>query len=335
MLRNKCWQIIFAALLIVALAGCTPKAVPESTDSTGKSFEDIRINIATATTSGGNYPAGIAIAQLWSTESGVQASASTSAGAVENVDLLSKGEAQIGFVQTDILVDSYNGTGQFDGKPHGDLRVLLPALTNNHNIVIRKGIDIKSVADWKGRQIVIGRPGSGTAKTHEDYLRTFGLTLDDIKQSHLGQTEAVEAIRNGQADAAIVTGAAPVASISDAMATVGSNVDVYSLTAEEQSKLLEANPWMVSMNIPAQTYPNQTNEVRATGHITYLVVRADFPEDLAYDLVKLLCTEREQLHEAYSGLNNIAFNNPGDYAAKTGVPLHPASERYLKEAGLL
>ncbi|MGI6597193.1 MAG: TAXI family TRAP transporter solute-binding subunit [bacterium] len=328
---------VFGVLILVVvliLAGCSGAGKgPQGEDS--KPEEPKRLNVATATTGGAYYPAGLAAAQLWTEKGGFQASASTSAGSVENIDLLSKGEANIVCVQADILHAAYSGEGKFEGQEHKELRILAPILSQHYNMVIRKGAGINSINDWKGQRVVVGRAGSGTVVTHERVLETFGISIDDINASYLGQSEAIEAIRNGLADATIAVGAAPLSAVSDAVATPGSNALIYSLTEEEVKALGEHNWWMVPMPIPAGTYPNQDKEINAVGHNGFFVVREDFPEDLAHKLVKLMYEEKDWLQDAYSGFKSPAFLEPGLALEQISVPAHPGTIKYLKEANLM
>lgn len=294
-----------------------------------------RLNIATATTGGAYYPAGIAAAQLWTEKSGLQTSASTSAGSVENIDLLTKGEANIVCIQADILQAAYAGEGTFKDKVHKELRILAPILSQHYNIVVRKGSDIQKISDWKGKRVVIGRAGSGTAVTHQRVLETFGIALADIKASYLGQGEAIDAIRNGLMDATIAVGAVPLSAVADAVASSGTNAEIYSLTDEEVKALGERNWWMVPMPIPAGTYPNQDKEIKAIGHNGFFVVRDDFPEELAYKLVKLMYEEKAWLQQAYVGFKSPAFTDPGLALKQISVPAHPGTIKYLKEAGFM
>ncbi|NPV70815.1 MAG: TAXI family TRAP transporter solute-binding subunit [Firmicutes bacterium] len=341
------WQVISLVLLIVfaatVLAGCGQAQAPAKQEPAKpepakteppKAAEPAkkRLNIATATTGGAYYPAGIAAAQLFTEQAGVQASASTSAGSVENIDLLMKGEADIVCVQSNILQWAYEGSDTYKGKPNQDLRILAPILSQHYNFVIRKNAGIKSVRDWKGKRVVVGRAGSGTVSTHEMVLGAFGMTLQDVKPDYIGQAEAIEAIRNGLADATIAVGAAPISQVSDALVAPNTNAAVLSLSDEEIKTITEKHKWSMAMPIPAGTYPNQKDEIKTVGHLGYFVVRKDFPQDLAYKLVKAMYDNKDWLTKSYSGYNNVAFLEPAK-ALSIPVPLHEGSKKYLQEKG--
>ncbi|MDR2179233.1 MAG: TAXI family TRAP transporter solute-binding subunit [Synergistaceae bacterium] len=297
--------------------------------------DPIKINIATATTGGTFYLAGIALSQLWNEKLETQTSAITSAGSPENVSLLINKEATVAAIQSDILQYAYDGIEIYKGKPLKTLRILFPFSIQNHNLIVRKGSGIDTLKDWQGKSVVLGRAGSGTFVTCEKILKAVNIKINQLNASSIGQAEAVDSIRNGLVDATVVLGRAPVPAISDAMAAPGTNVILYSMTQEEIEKITQANVWMIEDVIPARTYPNQEQEIRSTAHIAYYCVIEDFPEDLAYRLVKTAYENKERLFEVFRGYNNPAFINPAFAIKDMPVPLHIGSLKYLKEVGLI
>jgi len=328
-MKFKFLIFLFSLLLVVALAGCSTEDVDKA------NVDNYRINIATATTGGAYYPAGIASAQIYKEFAGIEASASTSSGSVENVTLLANGEANIIAQQSDIFEDAYNGKGQFEGEPHKDMRIIVPIVSNTYNIVVRKDTGIKSMADFKGKKVVVGRAGSGTAVTTEKILSAFGINFDDIQQNNLGIDEAINAIRNGQADATIATGAPPLSAISDALASPGTNVMLYSLTPEEEKQIVDNFPYMAPMDIEPGIYPTLNEQVNAIGHVGYWAVNEDMPVEVAYKLVMAMYENKDKLLEAYGGFNGPSFLNPADAINALTVPLHPGAEKAFKELGLI
>lgn len=294
-----------------------------------------RINLATATTGGAYYPAGIAVAQLLSEKiPGLQVSASTSGGSVENITLLEFNEAQIAWVQSNVLEDAYLGTGTFAGQPHPQLRILLPGVENHYHMLVDREAGINTLREWRGKRVVVGRLGSGTVVTHEVVLGAFGISLNDIQADYLGQTEAIDAIRNGRAHATIAVGAAPLAAISEALAGPGTRVRVLSLSEEEIQQITASTRWITPMTIPAGVYPGQTEPIYTVGHVGFLVVTDRMSEELAYQIVKTIYENAQWLIETYPGWDNGSFKDPKT-ALTLSVPLHPGAERYLREASLL
>lgn len=338
-------MILCAVLLLFLFVGCssnsgtttpantaeTPKETEAATNSSSKGQ---RINIATATSGGAFYTAGLATSQLLQDVAGIQASASTSAGSVENVTLLANKEANVVVQQSDVLVDAYNGVGSFEGKAHPDMRILVPILSQQYHIMVRKGSGIESMADWKGKNIVVGRSGSGASVTTERILKCAGISFNDIVQSNLGFSEGIDSMRNGATDAMIVVGASPVGTVSDALATSDSKISLYEMTAEEEAAILKDNPYMAPMDIIGGTYKGYDKDVNAIGHLGFFVVNADMDDQLAYDIVMTMYKNSEKLFSMNVAFNGSAFNDPQLAIDTVKVPMHPGAEKALRELGL-
>lgn len=332
--RKLSLALSIVAFFCMLFGSYAVSAVASSATTSAQVRTKGRIHITTATSGGTYYACGLALSQLLQEEAKVQASAATSAGSIENVTILTNREATMGCVQSDILVDSYYGLGSFEGKSYPDLRILVPIIAQQYHMLVRSDANINSIADWKGKRVVVGRAGSGSVLTTERIIKNFGLTLDDLAQNHLDFATGVDAMRNGMVDVIIVTSAAPVSTVADAVSTSGGKIKLYEVTEEEAEAILMRNSYMVRNDIVGGSYSGYDKDIRAIGHIGYLVVNDDMTEDLAYDIVKLMYNKAEKLFTMASSYNNTAFNYPQYYIDSIKVPLHPGAEKALRELGL-
>jgi TRAP-type uncharacterized transport system substrate-binding protein len=62
-----------------------------------------------------------------------------------------------------------------------------------------------------------------------------------------------------------------------------------------------------------------------------LCVRDSVPEDVAYDMTKILFTKLEELRSAHTKANEITLDGALDGMS---VVLHPGAVKYYKEAGV-
>jgi TRAP-type uncharacterized transport system substrate-binding protein len=63
-----------------------------------------------------------------------------------------------------------------------------------------------------------------------------------------------------------------------------------------------------------------------------MTVRDDFPEDLAYNLTKIMLEKREDLGKVHKEALNIKAENQKTQNA--GIPWHPAALKYFAEKGI-
>ena len=72
--------------------------------------------------------------------------------------------------------------------------------------------------------------------------------------------------------------------------------------------------------------------VTSVGYLMPLIVHAGVPDDIVYQLTKLLCEhvdETRRVHRAWSSFE------PATAWKNTGAELHPGAARYFEESGLM
>ena len=326
------------ALICGCLAGCGKEPVapatsdtPDVTESQTPAVPTVRVNLGTATSGSLFYSAGIAATQLWVEKFGINASATASSGSKENLQMLKNGELNMGFLQSDVLINSYNGLAEFEGDAYEDLRILAPVTTNPYHLLVRSGSGIEKITDVVGKNVVVGSAGGGTYNQHRAVLGAFGITFDDINESNIGQAESIEAMRNGLCDFTIAVGMYPFGVVVDALTS--DNIGLLSLTQDDVDKILAANDWQSAVTIPAGTYEGQDEDYLTIAHNGYICVSADFPEEDAYLLTKCLYENTDWLINAFNSFDSWALHNPVAAAEATGVPFHPGAQRALEELG--
>ena len=84
--------------------------------------------------------------------------------------------------------------------------------------------------------------------------------------------------------------------------------------------------------IPKGTYRGQDSDVQTATLLNYIVVRADLPPGLVYDITKTIFDSRSKLVAAHPAAAAI---NLEDALDGMPVPLHPGAAQFFKEKGLI
>ncbi|MDC7245924.1 MAG: TAXI family TRAP transporter solute-binding subunit [Sphaerochaetaceae bacterium] len=84
--------------------------------------------------------------------------------------------------------------------------------------------------------------------------------------------------------------------------------------------------------IPAGTYKGIDSDTQAIGHSTEIIAKVDLPEIVAYNFVKTLM---ENIDEVKSLNPSFQKYFSKEVAPNTMVPLHPGAERYYREVGII
>ena len=104
-------------------------------------------------------------------------------GSKGNIEAMDAGDAQLGFVQSDVMSYAYNGTNLFDGAKIDGFSTVA-ALYMEQVQIVTLDPDIKTVADLKGKTVSVGDSGSGVYFNALDCLGAYDLTIDDIKPTY-------------------------------------------------------------------------------------------------------------------------------------------------------
>jgi TRAP transporter TAXI family solute receptor len=284
-----------------------------------------RISIATGGTGGTYYPYGGAMANIINQHvPGAEATAEVTGASVENLRLVDRGEAQLGLCMNDAVFNALKGIGEFD-RPL-EVRTLFAMYPHFLHVVTLEGYPIKSIADLKGKKVSVGAPGSGTEIMSRQVLESLGITYDDFKVFRLSFAENTEALRDKVIDVGIWSVGPPASSIMDLATT--HKIRLISFTDEELAKIEAQHPYYSPMELPAGTYQGVDYAAKAPSVWNSVVVSKDMPEDLAYQIVKAIFENVEELIRVYPGAKYTTPEATLQYAV---APLHPGVVRYMKE----
>ena len=142
--------------------------------------------IGTGGTAGTYYPIGGMIANAVSVPGKIIATAQASNGSLANVNGIAGGSMESGFSQSDVATWAQKGTGIYEGKPNvAGLRMIANLYPESLHIVVKKGSNIKTVADLKGKRVALDEPGSGTLINARLVLLAYGVKESDIKPEYI------------------------------------------------------------------------------------------------------------------------------------------------------
>jgi uncharacterized protein len=289
-----------------------------------------RLSIATGGTGGVYYPYGGGIAKVISENlAGVEATAEATAASVDNLKFLRDGRSDIAFSMADTVGDAATAQGPFKEFGSVPARTLAVLYSNYLHLVTRTDTGIKTVADLRGRVVSTGAPGSGTEVVAFRVLEALGLNPKaDLTTQALGAAQSVDALKDSKVDAFFFTGGLPTAAVLDLTHTPG-------LTA-----LLipsdEALPQMRAQYGPALYYPlvipkavyGMDRDVTVVGIANLLVVSESMPDQLAYDITRLLFDKQPELVAIHPQARDLSLVTA---VQGSPVPFHPGAIKYYTE----
>ena len=288
------------------------------------------INIGTGSTGGTYYPVGAAMAKVWNdTIPDMRANAQSTGGTAQNLSLLDKGEAEVGF-SDGLYFFAYEGKGMFEGKPMKNLYALAPLYAEPIHFLVGEGIELTKFQDLKGKRVSVGAVGSGTEITVRTLLQINGIDPDkDIRAENLGLSDTATAFADKNIDAGLTVGALGIAGVVE-ISTIGTAtlIDFEPAVIE---KLCAELPYYLPFEIPADTYKGQTKPIKTMASWNILVTTDKLDEETAYQMTKALYEKKQDILNVSSRLSSMDPEN----LKYIQTPLHPGAARYYKEIGAL
>ena len=294
------------------------------------------ITIGTGGVTGVYYPTGGAICRLVNKDRkdhGIRCSVESTGGSVYNARTIRTGELDFGVIQSDVQVDSINGTGAFsEDGPFPELRSLFSVHPEPLHVMARADANISSTEDLKGKKVNIANPGSGTRVLAETLLNYTGIDTSEFAlTAELKSSEQSAALCDGKIDATIWAAGLPNGSSMEATSTC--EVDIVPLTGPGIDKLLEENPAYAKATIPGGMYPGNPDDIQSWGPKATIVTSASVDEDIVYNVVKAIFENFEdfkQLHPAFQILVKEEM-----VSQSLSAPIHDGAMQYYEEAGLM
>jgi len=336
----KMFSLLIVVFFVISLfSGCgAKKTEPPKQEAQEPAKEEKKeptmVQICGATSGGTYFLLSNAIAQMLNTKlpDDFKASAQSTAGTPVIVRLLENSEADFGFGQAGIAREAFDGTGAFE-KKFTNLASVSYMYPNVMQIPVRKSENIKSFGDFKGKSFAVGASGSATELNSRDLAKVFGLDYlekKDFTPEFSSEAQSVDLLKNRQAAGANLIAALGSASMNDIMST--GDFEILNIEDEVIEKLNAMNPAYFKYIIPANTYPNQPNDVQTFAVANYIFTRNNLEEDLVYKFTKALYENKADLEKAHKIASNIKPENAVDGLT---VPLHPGAEKYYKEIGAI
>ena len=272
-------------------------------------------------------PLGGALKGMWEKAiPGLQVTAIPGAG-IANVRGVDEDKAQIGIGNTITTVDGVAGRPPYPRKVTKVCHIasLYPQY---FQVVVRTDAKINSIADLKGKSIVVQPKGNTAEVVTQDILMANGLNYSQLKVSfQASYTDAVDLVKDGHAHGMTLGTTVPSSAVMDLASA--RDVKLLPVTDEMVTAMRKTNRGYIKVAIPPNTYAKQEKPVDVIGYATHLVVACDLPEQLVYNMVKTMAAnvnDMAAVNKAISGLT------PKMMAEDIGVPFHPGAGKFYKEA---
>jgi len=251
-------------------------------------------------------------------------------GSYENIPLLEKGELDLALVAGEPAYEAFKGIG----RPQTKLKIFAAMYSSPGMFVVRADSPYKTIQDLVGQPIAFGAKGSGLPVMSRFMLDGLGLKQDhDFKSiylDHAGDGPAM--VLDGRA--AALWGAGIGWPGFTTLASSPGGARFIAPTAEEIARIRAKHSFLKPMTVPVNSYPNQTTPIESLGSWSFVLARADLPDDVAYRLAKTLHDAEDALCRRLAQACETTASNT--VAAAPDVSLiHPGAMKYFREVGVV
>ncbi|RGC64979.1 ABC transporter, phosphonate, periplasmic substrate-binding protein [Micromonospora sp. MW-13] len=313
-----------ALALVTALltAGCGRDPAPEP-----EPWHEGQIFLATGNTTGVYYQFGGGYADLISRNlPGYEARAEPTGASGENITRITGGDMEIGFSQLDTAADANAGRGAFQGRPQ-QVRALARVYSDYMHVLVRADAEVATLSDLQGMRVSTGSPRSGTDVIAGRLLAAAGLEPErGIRRARLSLPDTASRMRAGTLDAMFFAGGLPTPGITDLLTAAPGRFRFLPIADLIKPLTAAYGPVYTAADLPKEAYGTPT-AVPTVTVANLILVGADMPDELAYDLTALLFAHQTELGAVHPEGRNF---NRSSAANTDPVPLHPGASQFYR-----
>ena len=317
-------------LALLVCAGILLMAYGVRAEEGDKTISKTMISLGTATPGGGFPLYGNAFAEIMNAaDPTLSIEPRNTKGSNENIPLLESGQIDIGLVAGEPSYEAFMGLG---GRPKTSAKILTAMYSSPGMFVVRADSHYKTIRDLVGKPVAFGAKGSGLPILSRYMLDGLGLKQDeDFKSIYLDRAgDGPVMVEDGRA--AALWGAGIGWPGFSTMAQSPGGARFIAPDADEIARIRAKHSFLKPLTVPANSYPGQTTPINSMGSWSFILVRADLPDDVAYHLARTLhAIEAKFCEKLAQACETTAANTVA--AAPDVALVHPGVLKYLKEIG--
>jgi len=254
---------------------------------------------------------------------------------VDNLTNLRGGSLDIGLIDSRMLNDAINKTGNFEFLDinYDNLRVLVPLYYSPITLVVRSDAGINSLDDLKGKRINAGAPLSMEHLAMDTIMKTKSWSNKDfrlVQELPTSQSQDTMAFCHGTVQAMLHIGVHPHSSLQQLFKLCRARL--VNMDDKDMEKLVNDRPAFSKINIAADTYPSHPQTITTIGTMGMLVVSEDLDEQTAYKIMDAIYSNAKRLKSAHPALSLFAADSARQIDA--GAQPHAGAAKYFSEHGM-
>ena len=285
-----------------------------------------QFNIGTGFIGSSMHALGTVMAKYMQNNLSMRVTARPYVGPSAFLPLVNTGELTMGLSSMGEANAAYRG---INTQPKKDLRTVARLFAMPFAFVARKDSGIKTVADLRGKKVVLDFVAAGAVTDmSQTMLDGAGISRDDIEVITVsGVGQGIEAVVEGNADAA--PGSVSMAAVRKANATAG--ITILTLVADGfQERLSQSQSSDIrAIVVDPGTYPGVEIETRIFALDIFLVVPKSLEDEDVLKILEVLHSNWSDMQKEHNVLSN--YNMAEFVHSSQTVPYHKAAIDFYKQ----
>jgi len=314
-----------AAAIVFAVLGCLSAAPVAAQKPMG---------IATLPQGSLGYAIAAALAKVGSDQAGLPMRAVGLGGSSVYVPQINAHEMEFGTSNTFETIFATQGTGNFAGRPHPNLRVVAALAPFQVGIMVRDDSGIRSLQDLKGKPFPVGYSSMKLVGIMQDAIfDAVGIGSGDLDGVPVPNfVKGAEMLAEGKVAGVLLAPGSGVVQKTNAQAPVrfvtipndpAVEARIRAKLPSTSLVLVKPNPRMASIREP----------VYLLGYQYTLITNDAVSDDVVYRLTKALHDNKKELAAAHGSFNR--FDPKAMALDLPGATYHPGAVKYYREIGLM
>jgi TRAP transporter TAXI family solute receptor len=277
--------------------------------------------LGTATPGGGFPVYGDAFAEMVNAqEPRIRIEPRNTKGSAENVPLLEAGKLDIALVAGEFASTAL-------AKPGTGLRIVTAMYSSPGMFIVKGDSPYRTIADLKGRPVVLGTQGSGITALGRTVLEALQIDVQPITLEKAADGPPM--LLDGRAAALFGAGVGWPAF--NAITKAGGRF--IAPDADEVKRILARQPALQAVTLPARSYPGQDAPIPTVGSWSYVFAKPDLSEEAGYLLARAIHRAEAPLAARLDQARETTLANTLGAAPRREL-IHPGVLKYLREAGI-
>jgi len=278
--------------------------------------------LGTATPGGGFPVYGAAFAEtLNAQEPKLRIEPRNTKGSTENVPMLEANQLDIALVAGELATAALARPG----TPH---RIVAAMYASPGMFIVKGDSPIHSIADLKGKPVVLGTQGSGVTVLGRNVLEALEIKVEAITLEKAADGPPM--LLDGRA--AAIWGAGVGWPAFSSIAKGGGRL--IGPSADEIRQILTKQRTLQAVTLPANSYPGQPAPLQSVGSWSFVFAAVNLSEENGYLLARAIHRAEAALAKQLEQARETTMANTLAAAPRTDL-IHPGVLRYMKEAGFI